>query len=62
MQSQAKPEAERLFVAIYRDRKALINAASSYEAQRKAAAQFKARKAWDVIVYLSDAPVSAASL
>ena len=62
MTSQAKPEGERLFVALYRDRKALICAPSSYEAQRKAAAQFKAKRRFDVTVYLSDAPVSAASL
>ena len=62
MTSQAKPEGDRLFVAIYRDRKALICAPSSYDAQRKAAAQFKARKAWDVIVYLSDAPISPAAI
>jgi hypothetical protein len=62
MTSQAKPEGDRLFVALYRDRKALICAASSYEAQSKAATQFKAKRRFDVTVYLSDAPISTAAI
>ena len=61
MTSQDKPD-ERLFVAIYRCRTLLVCAPSSYEAQCKAAAQFKAKRRFEVTVYLSDAPVNAASL
>jgi hypothetical protein len=52
----------RLYVCIYRGRSLLINATSSYLAQRIAAKQFNARKAWDVIVYLSDEPIATSSL
>jgi hypothetical protein len=55
-------EQSRLYVCIYRDRKLLVTAPSSYLAQRLAAKQFNARKVWDVIVYLSDEPIATSSL
>lgn len=62
MTSQAKPEGERFYIGHYRDRKALVCAASSYEAQCKAAAMLKAKKRFDVMVYLADAPHAGARL
>lgn len=52
----------RLYVCMYRGRSLLINAPSSYLAQRLAARAFNARKVWDVIVYLSDEPIATSSL
>lgn len=52
----------RLYACLYRDRKILLEADSSYAAQREAARRFRARKAWEVIVYLADEPMSAAAL
>lgn len=52
----------RLYICLYRDKKLLVNAPSSYLAQRLAAQQFNARRAWDVIVYLADEPIATSSL
>jgi hypothetical protein len=52
----------RTYICLYKSRKLLIDATSSYEAQRIAAKQFNARKAWDVIVYLADEPIATSSL
>lgn len=52
----------RLYICLYRDKKLLVTAPSSYLAQRLAAQQFNARKAWDVIVYLADEPIATSHL
>jgi len=52
----------RTYVAFYKQKKITVVAESSFEAQRKAAEIFKARKAWDVAIVLADVPVSTASL
>jgi hypothetical protein len=59
---QAAPEADRVYIALYRDKRAIVSAPSSYHAQCKAAAQFKARKRYDVTVYLADEPHAAGRL
>lgn len=40
------------YIAFYRQRKIQVTALTSYEAQSKAAAQFKAKKSYDVSVML----------
>jgi hypothetical protein len=40
------------YIALYRGRRAEVFADTSYEAQQKAAAIFKARRAWEVSVHL----------
>jgi hypothetical protein len=40
------------YIALYRGRRAEIFADTSREAQQKAAAIFKARKVWEVSVYM----------
>jgi hypothetical protein len=52
MQDQPKPP--RPYVAFYKNQRAEVWATSSYEAQTKAAALFKARKQYDVSVMLAD--------
>jgi hypothetical protein len=52
----------RLYACLYKGRKLLLEADSSYAAQQEAARRFRARRAWDVIVYLADEPMSAAAL
>jgi hypothetical protein len=42
------------YIAMYRGKKVEVYAESSYSAQQKAAAIFKARKAWEVSVYLAE--------
>lgn len=42
------------YIALYKNKKIHVTAATSYEAQQKAAATFKARKSYDVSVYLAD--------
>lgn len=62
MTEQAAPARDRTYIALYRDRRTLVAAPSSYEAQCKAAVQFKARKRYDVTVYLADEPHAAGRL
>ena len=57
----------RTYICLYKNRKLLVTAPSSYLAQRLAAQQFNARsqarcKAWDVIVYLADEPITPSHL
>ena len=52
----------RTYICLYKNRKLLVTAPSSYLAQRLAAQQFNARRAWDVIVYLADEPITPSSL
>lgn len=42
------------YVAFYKGKKLEVYAASSYEAQQKAAALFKARKSYEVTVVLAE--------
>jgi hypothetical protein len=42
------------YKAFYRNRAIEVQAATSYEAQQKAAAIFKAKKAWEVTVVLCE--------
>jgi hypothetical protein len=50
----------RTYVAFYNRNQIVVQAASSYEAQKIAAAQFKARKSYQVTVVLADVPVDPA--
>ena len=50
------------FVAFYRGKQTVVHAATSYDAQLKAAAFFKARKSYEVTVVRADVPVNTASL
>ena len=50
------------YVAFYKGKRIEVQAATSYEAQVKAATRLKAKKAWDVTVVLADKPVDPASL
>lgn len=52
----------RTYLAFYKSKKIVVEAQSSYEAQLKAASQFKARKAYDVAIVLADTPVDPASV
>lgn len=42
------------YIAFYKGRKAEVHADTSYEAQKKAAALFKARKSYEVSVVLAE--------
>lgn len=42
------------YIALYRGRRTEVRANSSYEAQQLAATHFKARKTYDVSVYLCE--------
>lgn len=42
------------YIAIYKGKQIEVYADSSYQAQQKAAAQFKARKTYEVDVYLCE--------
>lgn len=50
----------RTYVAFYNRNQIVVQASSSYEAQTIAAAQFKARKSYQVTVVLADVPVDPA--
>ena len=52
----------RNYIAYYRGKQLEVQAESSYAAQQKAAAQFKARKSYEVSVVLADVPFNPASL
>ena len=47
----------RTYQAFYKNRVITVTASTSYEAQLKAAAVFKARKSYDVAIVLADTPV-----
>lgn len=44
----------RPYIAMYKGKKIEVTAASSYAAQQQAAALFKAKKTYEVTVYLAD--------
>ncbi len=48
------------YIAFYKGKQLTVQALRSLDARDKAAALFKARKAWDVTVVLADKPVSTA--
>lgn len=52
----------RTYICLYKNQRRLVEASSSYEAQKIAAGLFKARKRYDVHVYLADEPISTATL
>jgi hypothetical protein len=52
----------RKYVAFYRGKQIEVEAATSREAQLKAAKLFKAKKEWEVTVVLADVPIDPASL
>jgi hypothetical protein len=52
----------RTYIAFYKRQQITVTANSSYEAQQKAAAIFKAKKAYDVTVMLADVTHSTASV
>jgi hypothetical protein len=60
MMTETGNKAMRTYVAFYKQKKIVVQAPSSYEAQTIAAAQFKARKAYEVAVVLADVPVDPA--
>lgn len=50
------------YVCFYKDKKIVVQATSSYEAQTEAAKQLKARKQYDITVVLADKPINTASI
>lgn len=50
------------YQAFYRGRQITVTAESSYRAQLAAAAEFKAKKSYEVTVMRADVPVDTASL
>lgn len=52
----------RAYIAFYRGREIQVQAESSYAAQLKAAAEFRARKAYEVTVVVLGQPIDPASL
>jgi len=50
------------FVAFYRGKQTVVHAATSYDAQLKAAAFFKAKKSYEVTVVRADVPVDTTSI
>lgn len=42
------------YIALYRGKRIEVHAESSYDAQQKAAKQFKAKKSYEVSVYLAE--------
>lgn len=45
------------YICLYRGQQKEVCASTSYEAQKKAATEFKARKQYEVDVYLAEADV-----
>jgi hypothetical protein len=52
----------RAYIGLYKNRRFLVEASSSYEAQQYVCAIVKPRKSYDVHVYLVDQPINTASL
>jgi hypothetical protein len=52
----------RTYKAFYKGKTIEVEALTSYEAQYKAAAIFRAKKSWEVTVVLCDVPLSTSSL
>lgn len=58
----ALPKPERPYAAFYRGKRIFVFAPTSYAAQQQAAKRLKAKKEWQVDVYLADQPVDPAML
>jgi hypothetical protein len=58
----AKENTERPYIAFYKNKKLEVRASTSLEAQTIAAQQFKAKKRYEVSVYLSDIVHSASEV
>ena len=52
----------RTYLCLWRGKRLTVQANTTLEAQTLAAKQFKARKQYEVSVYLADEPVDAASI
>jgi chorismate synthase len=52
----------RTYKAFYKEKTAIVYAESSFEAQQRAAKEFRAKKRYDVTVVLADVPVNTASI
>lgn len=50
------------FIAFYKGKQTVVHADTSYAAQLKAAAFFKAKKSYEVTVVRADVPVDPASI
>jgi hypothetical protein len=50
------------FIAFYKTKQIVVEAGSSYEAQEKAAKIFKAKKSYEVSVFLADKAIDTASI
>jgi hypothetical protein len=50
------------FIAFYKEKQIVVQANSSYEAQETAAKLFKAKKSYEVSVFLADKAVNTASI
>lgn len=48
----------RTYICLYKNQKRIVTASTTLEAQEKAAVLFKARKRYDVTVYLADEPIT----
>ena len=52
----------RTYIAFYKGKQIELTANSSYDAQLKAAAQFKAKKSYEVDVFLADKEISTSTI
>lgn len=52
----------RTYICLYRGKKIIVAANTTMEAQTIAAKQVKAKKQWEISVYLADSPIDPASL
>ena len=50
------------FIAFYKNKQIVVQADSSYDAQEKAAKVFKAKKSYEVSVFLADKAIDTASI
>ena len=52
----------RTYIALYKERRLIVTASSSFEAQETAAKLLKAKKRYDVTVYLADTLINTGSI
>lgn len=50
------------YLCMWRGKRIIVQAETSYKAQQIAATQWKIKKGWEIIVILADKPVNTASL
>jgi hypothetical protein len=53
---------KQMYLCMYNGKKIEVQAATSYEAQEKAAKIFKAKKSYNVVVVLADVAISPSSI